>query len=138
MMKLCQQNDALRWGLGVAAAVGLASLVLITPVRADEVVAKGTTLHGKVTGLTSKELAFESESGAGVITMKWEDVESVSTDGSVQVLHGDEEEVIAPIRGKRGGALVVGETEVDITTIHSATAVGPDGASWRDRLRSQW
>jgi len=105
---------------------------------ADTVTSKGTTLRGTVKSLTGKNVALESEYGEGVIVIGWEDVEDITTEGDVMVLHGEEEDLIAPIRGKRDGFLVVGEQEIDVTTIHSAQPVGADGPTWQDRLRSSW
>jgi len=105
---------------------------------ADEVVSKGTRLQGKVKGVSSKGLTFESDYGIGTIEMKWEDVEEVTTDGSLQVLYGEEEELDAPIRGKRGTAIVVGEQEVETATIFTGVSISDAGPSWQDRLRSSW
>lgn len=123
---------------GVVSIAAVLSLALVARAAADEVTTKGQTLKGKVTAITAKTVTFESDYGIGAIEMKWDDIEDVRTDGSLQVLHGEEEELDAPIRGKRDGTIIVGEEQVEIATIFSGTALGADGASWRDRLRSSW
>lgn len=128
----------LRWRRAAAVGLGLWLVFGAAAVGADEVTSKGTVLRGKVTGISAKTLTLEPEYGAGSLVIEWEDVEAVSTDGDLQILHGEELELIAPIAGRRGDVLVVGEQEVEIATIFTGVAVGPDGPSWQDRLRSQW
>ncbi len=106
--------------------------------RADEVTSKGTTVRGKVKRLTSSGVALEPEYGEGVILMRWKDVEEVTTDGAIYVQYDENEEVIAPVRGKRGGAIRVGDKEIDVTTIYAGTPVGPDGPACRESLRGWW
>lgn len=129
-----QGAKARGWTIALSAAV----LAFAVDAAADTVTSKGTTLRGTVKSLTSKNVEFESEYGEGVILIDWDDIEDINTDGDVMVLHGEEEDLVAPLKGKRNGFVVVGEREVDVTTIHSAAAVGPDGPSWRDRMRSRW
>jgi hypothetical protein len=120
----------------VAVVAGMA--LLAVSARADEVTSKGTKLRGKVTGLGSKGLTLEPEYGSGALVIDWEDVEDVYTEGDVQVLRLDDTEVIAPIKGKRGDAILVGEETIELATIHSAVGIGPDGPTWRDRMRSRF
>jgi hypothetical protein len=83
-------------------------------------------------------VALEPEYGEGAILMKWKDVEDLTTDDAIDLQYGDDEEIVAPVRGKRGGAIRAGDREVDVTTIYTGTPVGPDGPTWKQRLRGQW
>ncbi len=123
---------------GAVAAVVVATLVVAGPVRADEVTAKGTKVRGKVTRLTSSGVALEPEYGEGEILMRWKDVEEVTTDGAIYILYGEDEALVAPVRGKRGGAIRAGDQEIDPTTIYAGTPVGPDGPTWKQRTRGWW
>lgn len=129
-----------------ALCIGLAvSVALLCSRRAyaDQVTSKGTVLHGTVTGVSSSGVTFEPEYGKGSLVIKWENIEDLKTDGNVQVLYGEDEESDTPLAGYSDGKLyagtaVEGATVIDITTIHSGVAIGPDGPSWRDRIRSSW
>lgn len=137
-MDLWKKGCFRRAWLSLATFVSLAVLIAASSALADEIVSKGTTLHGKVKGLNADGVVFTSEYGEGDIAIKWEDIETVTTDGSVQILYGEEEEVDAPLTGKRDGIIVVGSEQIDVKTIHSGVGLGPDGPTWRDRLRSSW
>jgi hypothetical protein len=113
-------------------------LVVAVPVSADEVTSKGIELRGKVKRLTSSGVTLESGCCEGAILMRWKDVEKVTTDGAIYVQYGEDEEVVAPVRGKSGGAILVGDKEIDVTTIYAGTPVGPDGPTWKQRLRGHW
>ena len=113
-------------------------LAWATAAVSDEVTSKGTRLRGAVQGLSDTGVTLAPEYGEGTLLIKWDDVEEISTDGALQVLYGEGAEVVAPIKGKRGGVLLVGESEVDIATIYSGISIGADGARWRDRVRSRW
>jgi Protein of unknown function, DUF481 len=108
---------------------------------ADQVTSKGTVLHGKITSLSSTSITFEPEYGKGALTIKWEDVEDLKTDGNFQVLYGEDEEVDSPLAGFTedtlfAGPAVEGATQIPVASIHSGFPIGPDGPSWRDRVRS--
>lgn len=118
------------WLIGMLAVGSVAS--------ADEVTSKGTTLRGSVASLTSKGVTLDTEYGAGSIVIDWADVEAIRTDGEVMVLHGDDDEVVGTISAFGEGVVVVGESEIEVATIHSGYAVGEDGPSWRDRMNSRW
>ncbi len=120
------------------AAVVITSLVGAASARADEVISKGTTVRGKVKRLNSTGVSLEPEYGEGVILMKWKDVETVTTDDALYLQYGENEEIIAPVRGKRGASIRAGDKEIDVTTIYAGTPVGPEGPTWRQRLRGQW
>lgn len=112
-----------------------------TPAVADEVTSKGTVLKGTVTGLSSGGLVFEPEYGKGVLTIDWEDVEDVKTDGPFQVLYGDDLEADAPLQGYSDGKVLVGgdpttATAIPTADLHSAIALGAEGLTWQDKVRS--
>lgn len=130
--------------MGCGAAALLAGLLAAGSARADQVTSKGTVLHGTITGVSSSGITFEPEYGKGSLTIKWADVEDLKSDGSFQVLYGDDEESDVPLQGFTDGKLFVGSTgiegatQIDTATIHSGFPIGPDGPGWRDRLRSSW
>jgi len=124
-----------RTTLAVTVAVLLAYPIIAL---ADEVTSKGTVLHGKVTSVSGAGITFEPEYGKGVLAIKWENIENVTTEAPLQVLYGDEQEVDAPLRGLSGGKLAVGATAIDVTTIQSGVPIGADGLSFNDRMRSAW
>jgi hypothetical protein len=108
---------------------------------ADQVTSKGTVLQGKVTGLSSGGIVFEPEYGKGVITIDWKDVEDLKTESAFQVLYGDDLEADAPLQGYSDGKVLVGgdpttATAIPTADLHSAIALGPDGLTWQDDLRS--
>ncbi len=109
-----------------------------TATFADEVTSKDTRLRGSVKELSADGVTLAPEYGAGTLVIPWKSVDDITTVGDVQVLHGEDAEVSGPIKGKRGDALLVGEREIDVATIYSGIAIGPDGATWRDRMRSRW
>lgn len=128
-----------RGAAGAMLAVGL--WLAAGAAGADEVTSKGTVLKGKVTGLSSGGLLLEPEYGKGVLTIDWKDVEDVRTDGPFQVLYGDGLEADAPLQGFSDGKLLVGgdpttATAIPIADLHSAVALGADGLTWQDELRS--
>jgi len=120
----------------------LALLLAAGAARADQVTSKGTVLHGKITGVGSSSVTFEPEYGKGSITIKWADIEDLSTDGNFQVLYGDEETDM-PLQGFSDGKLLTGTTRegatpIDVSTIVIGFPIGPEGPGWVDRMRSTW
>ena len=122
----------------------IAGILLVAgTAAADSVTSKGTVLQGKVTALSSSGLTFEPEYGKGSLAIDWKNVEDVKTEGPMQVLYGDDLEADAPLQGFSDGKLLVGgaaETATAVATddIHSALPIGPDGLTWKDRVRSSW
>ena len=109
---------------------------------ADEVTSKGITLHGKITAVSGSGITFEPDFGKGSLTIKWEDIEDLKTDGPFQILHAGGE-TDAPLQGFANGALLVGEssataTPIDIKTLHSGVPLGAGGLTFVDRMRSYW
>ncbi len=126
---------------GVCVGLAAAAMFLASRATADQVTSKGTVLHGKITGLSSANVSFEPEYGKGSITIKWDDIEDLKTDGNMQILYGDGEESDAPLQGYSNKTLYTGTgpegaTQIDIATIQSGVAIAPDGPGWRDKLRS--
>lgn len=129
-------------GFCAGLAVGLA-LLDAGIAQADQVTSKGTVLHGKITGVGSLGITFEPEYGKGALTIKWEDVEDLKSDGNFRVLYGEDEESDTPLAGFSEGTLftgpaVEGATQIPVASIHSGFPIGPDGPGWRDRMRSAW
>jgi Protein of unknown function, DUF481 len=127
---------------GWRTALLFAAIALVTTTAlADDVTSKGTVLKGKVTGLSADGLTFEPEYGKGSLAIDWKDVEDVKTEGPMQVLYGDGLEADAPLQGFSDGKVLVGgaaetATAVPIADLHSAVAIGPDGLTWQDEMRS--
>jgi len=124
-------------GLALATVLGAAARA-----RADEVTSKGTVLHGKITALSSGGVTFVPDYGKGTLTIPWDNVQSIKSDGPFQVLCGDEQEQDAPLQGYHDGKLLVGPdaataTPVDASTITSGIPIG-EGVSFKDRMRSAW
>jgi uncharacterized protein DUF481 len=105
---------------------------------ADEVTSKGTVLHGKVTAVGGAGITFEPEYGKGALTIKWENIENVTSEAPFQILYGDEQEVDAPLQGFSAGKLAVGTAVIDVATIESGVPIGTGGPSFSDRMRSAW
>jgi hypothetical protein len=105
---------------------------------ADEVTSKGTVLHGKVSGLSSAGITFAPEYGAGSLTIKWADIENITTDGAFQILYGEDQEADAPLQGFSDGKLQAGTQTVDVKTIETGTPLGAGGPSFADRMRASW
>src|SRR5512135_2393957 len=121
-------GDARTWfAIVLIVFIGQASAAI-----ADEVTSKGTVLRGKVSALSSAGVTFAPEYGAGTLTIKWADIEDIKTDGPFQVLHGDDQEVDAPLQGFSGGKLQAGAQAIDVTTIASGVPIGAGGPSFND------
>jgi len=123
------------------ALLAIVAIAFIAPARmamGDEVTSKGTVLRGKVSALSSAGVTFAPEYGKGTLAIKWADIENIKTDASFQVLHGEDQEVDAPLQGLSGDALQVGAQTVDVKTIQSGVPIGADGLSFKDRMRSAW
>ena len=130
-----------RWAPRVAAA----ALVLFVPLlAAGQAVlgAKGDQIHGRVADLTSDGVVFEPASGKGQVTVKWADVESLETEGTYTVLHGEEGEVHGRILGVEAGKVLIGDTpataeRIDVGTLFHAYDESKATGSWVERMRSR-
>ena len=126
----------------VMAALGALALPLVAAAQAT-LGAKGDTIHGHVADLNADGVVFEPAPGKGSLAVKWEDVESLTTDGPYSVLHGDDGEAHGRILGVEGGKLlVVGESpadaqRIDVTTLFHAYDEGKATGSWVERMRSR-
>jgi hypothetical protein len=117
---------------------GFMAMTYASGAVADEVTSEGTVLRGKITALAGAGITFAPEYGKGALAIKWENVEDLKSDGTFQVLYGDNEESDGPLQGFGAGRLTVGGTEVDVATIHSGVPIGAGGLSCKDRIRSAW
>ncbi len=126
-----------RWrstlAIGLAVVLGLATATI-----ADEVTSKGTVLRGKVTAVTGVGITIEPEYGSGVLAIKWVDIQNLKTDAPFQMLHGEDQESDGPLLGFSAGKLTVGDTSIDVATIHSGIPIGDGGPSFTNRMRSAW
>jgi hypothetical protein len=108
-----------------------------------ELGAKGDTIHGRVADLTSEAVVFEPASGKGQLLVKWEDVESLQTDGSYTVLFGAEGEARGRILGFEGGKiLLVGVSpdtaeRIEVASLFHAYDDAKATGSWVERMRSR-
>lgn len=129
-----------RWKSHVAAV----ALVLLAPLVASgqaTLGAKGDTIHGRIADLTADGVLFEPASGKGKIAVKWEDVESLETEGNYVVLHGAEGEVRGKILRFEQGHLLVGEApataeRVEVSALFHAYDESKATGSWVERMRS--
>lgn len=125
------------WRALLAAAI-LALVGHAAVAGADEVVSKGTVLHGKITGLSAAGIAFAPEYGAGTLAIKWADIENLKTDAPFQVLYGEDEEANAPLQGFSNGTLQAGPTAIDVKVLHSGIPIGASGPTFNQRMRNYW
>ena len=91
------------------AAALILTLGSLASARADRVTVKGTTLEGTVTAVTSTTVEMKTVYGNGTLSIAIEDVEAISTEARVFVVHDDGKETTGRIVGIREGALLVGE-----------------------------
>ena len=128
-----------------ASRVAAAALALLVPmIAAGEAVlsSKGDTIHGHVKDLTSDGVVFEPAQGKGSVAVKWEDVQSLTTDGPYTVLHGDEGAISGKIVGFEAGHLLVGDSpasaeRIDVRTLFHAYDESKATGSWVEQMRSR-
>jgi uncharacterized protein DUF481 len=131
-------------GRAIARAAA-AALVLVLPLLASAqstLGAKGDTMHGRITDLNADGVVFEPAPGKGSIAVLWADVQSIESEGSYSVMHGDEGEVHGRILGIQGGKLLVGDSpanaqQIDVGTIFHAYDESKTTGSWVERMRSR-
>lgn len=126
--------------------VAAAALVLFAPMLAAgqaTLGAKGDTIHGRVADLTADAVVFEPAYGKGSIVVKWADVQSLETEGTYTVVHGEEGEARGRILGFEGGKFIlVGDApetaeRVDVSTLFHAYDQAKASGSWVERMRSR-
>ncbi len=106
-------------------------------------VSKGDTLHGNIADLTAKGVIFEPSYGKGSIAVKWADVQSLESDDTFTVLHGEDGETRGRLLGLEGGKwLLVGDTHqtaerVDIDALFRAFDDTAASGSLLERFRSR-
>jgi len=77
--------------------------------QADEIVVKGDRLRGTVVNVTTTAIEFETLYGKGKIEIPLGDVESVTTEGTYVVIHG-ETETRGRIVGVEEGVILIGDS----------------------------
>lgn len=109
-------------------------------VPGDEVRVQGTVLRGKVLEVTDSGLVLRTDYGKGDITIAYEDIESLSTDGVFLILFGKTGEVWGRLIGVEEGMLLVGEDPVTATRVVTSSIVDSDtedeAASLSERIRN--
>jgi hypothetical protein len=129
----------------------LAFAALAGPSAADELIVKGNTLTGSITGVSDQEIGdatvrcidLKTDCGTGKVSIPVRDIERLSADGTFHVLYGDDAEVVGRLTGIEDGKLLVesasGTVErVDAGDIHSLlSAKGYDSSSLAS-LRSRY
>ncbi len=128
---------------GVWLGALLQALVLAGAAEADEVQVKGQTLEGKVVGVSSDGVMFETVLGKGTIVIPFADVEELQSDERFVVLHGDDGELRGRLVGVRGEQLLVGDdpataTPVETDSIFRSFTVGEYDASGIETLRARY
>lgn len=127
--------------MGIGSLCCALSVLFAVAAHADQITAKGDTLNGKVVTLGDGAVVFETAYAKDKLTIKYEDVTDLRTDGPVQVLHGEHDETIGRLHGMEDGQLLVGTdaasaAKVDIKTITLGTPT--EGQAWGDRMRSRF
>jgi hypothetical protein len=112
------------------------ALVCAGQANADRLVAKGTTLSGKVTSVSPAGVEFQLEFAKGPFLVPWANVEDLATDAPYRVLYGEDAATTGTIGGYRDGHLLVGEASVDPKEIASAVVQTGETPGFRDRMRS--
>jgi hypothetical protein len=133
-----------------AVGLGLLAIVLVLGAEAfwrmalaDEVTVRGTTLSGTVVGISAAGVALKTDYGSGTLTIPFDRIESITTDGPLYVFHGDHGEAVGRVLGVEGGALVVGDDptsaqRIDVKTIVAADTLEEVEGSLAKRLRYRW
>ena len=129
------------------AARGLVAVALLAPALAAAQATlgvKGDVLRGRVVDLTPEGVEFAPIHGEGRLVVEWADVESLETDASHAVMHGDAGEAHGRVLGFIGGRwLLVGDApetaqRIDVGSLFHAFGSEEFDGSLRDRLRSRY
>ncbi|MFN2378114.1 MAG: DUF481 domain-containing protein, partial [Candidatus Binatia bacterium] len=81
---------------------------------------------------------FQPDFANGPMLVPWDNVEELSTEGSFQVLYGEDQEATAPVSAYRDGHLQVGEVSVEPGDLVSVVALANGEPGFGDRMRSAW
>jgi putative salt-induced outer membrane protein YdiY len=114
-----------------AACVALAIGIGAASASADRVVVKGITLEGTVQSISAAGIVMTTVYGGGELSIAAGDIESIQTDGSFHVIHGDDVRTVGPVVGLTPEVIRVqeGGVPVEIPLSEMLTAVrdaGPD------------
>jgi hypothetical protein len=105
---------------------------------ADEVTVKGTVLRGTIVGIGRGGVELETEYGSGKLTIPIDQIEAITTDTAIHVIHGDRGGAIGRVLGVQDGLLIVGEDLTSAERIDVKTIVrihrheGVEDERWRD------
>jgi len=127
----------------IAFLVPVALLGTIASVaRGDEITVDGTVLRGTIFAVRASGVDIEPELGKGTLTIAFEDIEAMRSEGAFLVLHGEDGEASGQLLGVDNGQLLVGDAGAEphwiaVETIFLGYEI--NGALSRiERLRSQW
>jgi hypothetical protein len=96
----------LKTGMSVV-SIALLFFMFVTSASADELMMKnGDRLQGAVVSMSLGKLVFKT-SYAGEITIKWEEVEKLTTDQPLEAYLQDEETLIGKIKAQEDGTLIL-------------------------------
>jgi hypothetical protein len=103
---------------------------------ADEVTVKGTVLRGTIVGIGRGGVELRTEYGSGTLTIPIPQVEAITTDTAIHVIHGVRGSAIGRILGVQDGLLIVGEDlasaeRIDVKTIVSIHRREVEDERWR-------
>ncbi len=93
------------------------TFLLASPGAADEVTVKGVVLRGSIIEVTAESIVFETEYGEGSITIPFDTIDALVTEGSFLILYGDDGEISGRLLGVREGRLLVGTEPINLDTI---------------------
>ena len=126
-------------GFGWAVLVAMLLVLAGTASAEDQVTVKGDTLRGTVVDLTPDGVSFDPIHGSGTLVIPWDDVESLTTEGAMVVMHGDTGESQGRIVGYSDGRILLGDSGESIETTTLFHSYHEDyGASVMERLHSQF
>ena len=122
------------------AVAALSGLVLLTAsvTSGDEIVVKGKRVDGTVVGVSADGVNVDTAYGDGIVSIPWADLDTIQTDGSFVVLHGDDGMVKGRLTGVQDGQVQFGSDRVPAGDIFKGfTEADYADSTWR-RLKAQY
>ena len=128
--------------VAIACLLFVALCSTVESTHADEITVKGTVLRGTIVNMSADGATIRTEYGSGDVTVPWDDIEAISTDSELYVLHGDEGENNGQVLGYEDGVVLIGQDAATAARIDVSTIVDVDTpedvAHWYERLRNRW
>lgn len=109
----------------------------------DEVTVRDTTLKGRILELETKDIRFKSIYGEGEISIRYEEIEHIRTQGEFYIYRSNGETINGRLVGMEGDSLLIGtksETVFRLKTddiVRGVPAVAYE-ESWIERIRSRY